>query len=81
MGGGTPTRLDADVLARLAALINRWFILTPGGEWTVEANPGTIDAEKADILAAAGVNRVSLGASRSSPICSASSSAITVVPR
>ncbi len=34
----------------------------PGVEWTVEANPGTLDAEKADILAGAGVNRVSLGA-------------------
>jgi oxygen-independent coproporphyrinogen III oxidase len=62
VGGGTPTRLDASLLSRLAALINRWFILTSGGEWTVEANPGTVDVEKADVLAAAGVNRVSLGA-------------------
>ena len=67
IGGGTPTRLDAGALARLTTLINRWFILTPGGEWTVEANPGTIDAKKADILAAAGVNRVSLGAQSFQP--------------
>ena len=67
VGGGTPTRLDASLLSRLAALINRWFILTPGGEWTVEANPGTLDAEKADVLAAAGVNRVSLGAQSFQP--------------
>src|SRR5262249_16192035 len=37
------------------------------GEWTVEANPGTIDAEKADILAQAGVNRISLGAQSFQP--------------
>ncbi len=62
VGGGTPTRLDAGQLERLAGLIRRWFVLAPGGEWTVEANPGTLDAEKADVLAAAGVDRISLGA-------------------
>lgn len=62
VGGGTPTRLDARQLGRLLALIRRWFPLRPGGEWTVEANPGTLDAEKADVLAGGGVNRVSLGA-------------------
>jgi oxygen-independent coproporphyrinogen-3 oxidase len=62
VGGGTPTRLDARQLAQLLALIRRWFPLAPGGEWTVEANPGTLDAEKADALASGGVNRVSLGA-------------------
>ena len=41
--------------------------LAPGGEWTVEANPGTLDAEKADVLAEAGVNRVSLGAQSFQP--------------
>jgi oxygen-independent coproporphyrinogen-3 oxidase len=62
VGGGTPTRLDARQLDQLLALIRRWFPLAPGGEWTVEANPGTLDATKADVLAAGGVNRVSLGA-------------------
>jgi oxygen-independent coproporphyrinogen-3 oxidase len=62
VGGGTPTRLDAAGLVRLTALLNRWFVLGPGGEWSVEANPGTLDAEKADVLAGAGVNRISLGA-------------------
>lgn len=62
VGGGTPTRLDAEQLERLTAIIRRWFLLAPGGEWTFEANPGTLDVEKAEILAAAGVDRVSLGA-------------------
>ncbi len=67
IGGGTPTRLDARQLERLLALVRRWFPLEAGGEWTVEANPGTLDAEKADVLAAGGVNRVSLGAQSFQP--------------
>jgi oxygen-independent coproporphyrinogen-3 oxidase len=62
IGGGTPTRLDAAQLQKLTLIIRRWLVLRPGGEWTVEANPGTLDAEKADLLAKAGVDRVSLGA-------------------
>jgi oxygen-independent coproporphyrinogen-3 oxidase len=62
VGGGTPTRLDAVQLRRLTRLIRSQLVLAPGGEWTVEANPGTLDAEKADVLAEAGVDRVSLGA-------------------
>jgi oxygen-independent coproporphyrinogen-3 oxidase len=62
VGGGTPTRLDAEQLSRAMEIIGRWLPLAPGGEWTVEANPGTLDAQKADLLAQAGVERVSLGA-------------------
>jgi oxygen-independent coproporphyrinogen-3 oxidase len=67
VGGGTPTRLSAGQLERLLGMIRRWYPLVPGGEWTVEANPGTLDAEKADVLAAGGVNRVSLGAQSFQP--------------
>ena len=67
IGGGTPTRLDAPQLGRLLASVRRAFPLTPGGEWTVEANPGTLDDEKADTLADGGVNRVSLGAQSFQP--------------
>jgi oxygen-independent coproporphyrinogen-3 oxidase len=67
IGGGTPTRLDAPALRRLLAAVRRWFPLAPGGEWTVEANPGTLDAAKADALAEGGVNRVSLGAQSFQP--------------
>src|SRR3954454_14516576 len=41
IGGGTPTRLDAGALGRLLTAVRRWFPLAAGGEWTVEANPGT----------------------------------------
>ncbi|WP_422929418.1 radical SAM family heme chaperone HemW [Singulisphaera sp. PoT] len=67
VGGGTPTRLDADQLHRLLEMIRRWYPLAPGGEWTVEANPGTLDERKVDVLAAGGVNRVSLGAQSFQP--------------
>ena len=30
-------------------MIARQFSLAPGGEWTVEANPGTLDAAKVDV--------------------------------
>jgi oxygen-independent coproporphyrinogen-3 oxidase len=67
IGGGTPTRLDAPGLRRLLAAVRRWFPLAGGGEWTVEANPGTLDDGKADVLAEGGVNRVSLGAQSFQP--------------
>lgn len=62
IGGGTPTHLTHAQLERLLSIVRRWFILMPGYEWTVEANPGTLDAAKVDLLANHGVNRVSLGA-------------------
>jgi oxygen-independent coproporphyrinogen-3 oxidase len=62
VGGGTPTQLDCDQLGRLLAIIERWLRLSPGGEWTVEANPGTLDERKLDVLREGGVKRISLGA-------------------
>ncbi len=66
VGGGTPTLLEADELARLTAAIGR-LPLASGVEWTVEANPETIDAGKAAALVAGGVNRVSIGAQSFDP--------------
>lgn len=61
VGGGTPTRLDAPALAVLLDAISACARL-PDGEFTVEANPETVDTEKLALLRAAGVNRLSLGA-------------------
>lgn len=55
LGGGTPTLLQADALARLLCSLPR------AGEVTVEANPETVTTELARLLRAAGVNRISLG--------------------
>src|SRR5207302_10346027 len=54
--------LSAEQLGRLLAAVRRWLIISPQGEFTVESNPGTLDAEKVQILAEHGVNRISLGA-------------------
>ena len=60
-GGGTPTHLSANQLQKCLAIVLRWLPLMPGHEFSVEANPTGLDAEKIDILADHGVNRVSLG--------------------
>lgn len=61
IGGGTPTVLSA---ARLEQVLLTVRQVAPGdlAEFTVEANPATVDAEKARLLARHGVGRVSLGA-------------------
>ena len=67
LGGGTPTHLEAGRLARLLEAVLRWLPLGPGGEFSVEANPGTLDADKVAVLARYGVNRLSLGAQTFQP--------------
>jgi oxygen-independent coproporphyrinogen-3 oxidase len=68
LGGGTPTYLSAVQLDRLLGAINRWLppekSESPGHdhEFSVEANPGTLDADKVAVLADHGVTRISLGA-------------------
>jgi oxygen-independent coproporphyrinogen-3 oxidase len=62
LGGGTPTHLDPRQLERLLTTVLRWLQLAAGGEFSVEANPDSLTAEKVTVLADHGVNRVSLGA-------------------
>ena len=64
LGGGTPTHLPHDLLRRLLDLAKAWFPPIDGRshlEWTVEANPGDLSAEKIGLLRLAGVTRISLG--------------------
>src|SRR3982751_4826994 len=61
-GGGTPTHLPPIQLQRLFAITQRSFPLAPAAEFSVEANPSDLNAEKTKILAASGVTRLSLGA-------------------
>lgn len=59
LGGGTPTLLGEDLLLKLlAGLLEK---SGSGAEVSAEANPATITPRLAARLAAAGVNRVSLG--------------------
>jgi oxygen-independent coproporphyrinogen-3 oxidase len=62
IGGGTPTVLSAPELRRLGAIVRARFAADRLREWTVEANPGTLDPGRIAALQEAGVNRVSLGA-------------------
>lgn len=62
IGGGTPSYLSASALERLLSDVTRWLPPAPGHEFTVEANPDSLDVEKIRILADHGVNRISLGA-------------------
>jgi oxygen-independent coproporphyrinogen-3 oxidase len=61
VGGGTPTVLSAAELRRLGAILRARCDLSRVREWTVEANPGTLEAAKIDALLSSGVDRVSMG--------------------
>lgn len=60
VGGGTPTCLSASELERLGDIIKQ-FDIDDNAEFTIEANPGTLDNEKINAIKKIGVNRVSLG--------------------
>lgn len=60
-GGGTPTTLDAAMLARVLKAVEKNFDLSSLREYTVEAGrPDTVTAEKLHTLKAAGVGRISI---------------------
>ena len=60
-GGGTPSLLTAAELDVLFAAIHRHFAVAPGAEITLEANPDDLTPAKLRALAAAPVNRLSIG--------------------
>ncbi len=60
-GGGTPSVLAPELVARLFAAIRAEFAIDSDAEITVECAPGQIGDATLDALAAAGVNRASLG--------------------
>jgi len=60
-GGGTPSRLGGEGMARLIDEIRRRAPLASGAEITIEANPEDVSSESARAWRAAGVNRLSLG--------------------
>ena len=60
-GGGTPSLMSPDTVARLLNQIARNWSVSENVEITLEANPTSVEAEKFAGFAAAGVNRLSLG--------------------
>lgn len=60
-GGGTPTILEGYQLAAILETVKEHFNITTDAEITVECNPGTLTAGKAEKLVKAGFNRLSMG--------------------
>lgn len=61
IGGGTPSLMTGVSMKRLLDAVRGTVTLSPDAEISMEANPGTADAEKLEAFAAAGINRLSLG--------------------
>jgi len=61
LGGGTPSLLKAEHLANLFAGLESTFDLSLLEEASMEANPRTFDADKAQAFHDIGIHRISLG--------------------
>ncbi|MGT2884090.1 radical SAM family heme chaperone HemW [Streptococcus ferus] len=61
IGGGTPTALSAEQLDVLLTNLEARLDLSQLQEFTIEANPGDLTAEKIAVLKRSKVNRISLG--------------------
>jgi oxygen-independent coproporphyrinogen-3 oxidase len=61
IGGGTPSLFSAQSIGRLMRGIAETVNLSPQLEATMEANPGSAEAEKFQGFREAGINRLSLG--------------------
>ncbi len=61
IGGGTPTLLSTEQLMQINRAIYKNFDVDNRVEYTIEANPATIDFESLKKLRRAGVNRLSIG--------------------
>lgn len=66
-GGGTPTLLPADDLARLLDAVRAEFGLAAGAEVTTEANPDSVDEASLAKLVSAGFTRISFGMQSATP--------------
>ena len=60
-GGGTPSALSTPQLEYLLGGLRDRLDLSALEEWTLEMNPATVSMEKAQVLRALGVHRISMG--------------------
>ena len=60
-GGGTPSILPGAWIAEIMAELKSVFVFQKDAEITIEANPGTVDADKLRNYREAGINRISFG--------------------
>ncbi|MDC9597628.1 radical SAM family heme chaperone HemW [Xenorhabdus anantnagensis] len=61
IGGGTPSLLSAEGMQRLLDGVRDSLPLSPQAEITMEANPGTVEADRFSAYQQAGINRISIG--------------------
>ncbi len=61
LGGGTPSLLSQEAIARLLSTINQNYPLREKPEMTLEVNPGTVTPSYLNALYNIGVNRLSIG--------------------
>jgi len=61
LGGGTPTFFTDEELSELMSMLRRSFVLAPGGEYSIEVDPRTVDEKRLEHLADLGFNRLSFG--------------------
>ncbi len=61
LGGGTPTFLSDEGLRDLMGMLRNHFTLVPGGEYSIEVDPRTVDADRLALLHELGFNRLSFG--------------------
>jgi oxygen-independent coproporphyrinogen-3 oxidase len=61
LGGGSPTFFSDNELSELMAIIKRSFTLAPGGEYSIEIDPRTVDEKRLAHIASLGFNRLSFG--------------------
>lgn len=61
IGGGTPSLLSAEGMQRLMDGVRARLPLAPNAEVTMEANPGTVEADRFSAYQRAGINRISIG--------------------
>ena len=60
-GGGSPTFLRDDDMKALKERLNEAFQFLPGGEYSIEVDPRTVDASRLALIRGLGFNRLSLG--------------------
>ena len=61
IGGGTPSCLEESLLEIVLQAVQKYFGSEALVEYTMEANPGTLNAEKLALMRKYGINRLSLG--------------------
>ncbi len=61
LGGGTPSLLTVQQLAKIFEAINKFFKIDPHAEITIEVNPGDVSVDYFQGLRSLGINRLNIG--------------------